>query len=109
MAFIRKKVKTFVWPVTIEEPADGGAFSSSTFDITFKRLGRKEFGKLSEKGDLPLLKAVVLNWSGITDEETGEPIPFSTESLTDFNDDPYWVRGVLKAYTETFEGAKEGN
>lgn len=108
MAFVRKAVKTFKWPVTIEEPADGGLFDSSTFDITFKRLGRKEFDKLGEKGGLVLLKAVVLDWTGITDED-GTEIPFSMQALTDFADDPYWVRGVLKAYTETFEGAKLGN
>ena len=108
MTFVRKKVKTFKWPVTIEEPSDGGTFDSSTFDITFKRLGRKEFSKLSEKGDLPLLKAVVLGWNGISDED-GTDTPFSIEALTEFADDPYWVRGVLKACTETFEGAKAGN
>lgn len=108
MAFVRKKVKSFKWPVTIEEPSDGGTFEPSTFDITFKRLGRKEFSKLSLKGDLPLLKVIVLDWNGVS-EEDGTAIPFSIETLTEFSDDPYWVRGVLKAYTETFEGAKEGN
>lgn len=108
MAFVRKKVKSFKWPVTIEEPSDGGTFEPSTFDITFKRLGRKEFSKLSLKGDLPLLKAIVLDWNGVS-EEDGTAIPFSIETLTEFSDDPYWVRGVLKAYTETFDGAKEGN
>lgn len=108
MAFVRKKVKTFKWPVTIEEPSDGGIFDSSTFDVTFKRLGRKEFNRLSEKGDLPLLKAVVLGWDGISDEDN-TALPFSIEALTEFADDPYWIRGVLKAYTETFDGAKSGN
>jgi len=108
MSFVRKKVKTFKWPVTVEEPADGGVFDSSTFDITFKRLGRKEFATLSEKGDLILLKAVVLAWDGIDDEE-GKAVPFSLEALKEFSDDPYWIRGVLKAYTETFDGAKQGN
>jgi hypothetical protein len=108
MAFVRKKVKTFTWPVTVEEPADGGVFDSSTFDITFKRLGRKDFAALSEKGDLILLKAVVLGWDGITDEEQ-KAVPFSLEAIREFSDDPYWIRGVLKAYTETFDGAKAGN
>jgi hypothetical protein len=108
MAFVRKKVSTFKWPVTVQEPADGGAFDPSTFEATFKRMGRKEFTKLSTKGDLPLLKALVLDWSGIK-EEDGTEIPFSTETLTEFVDDPYWVRGVLSAYTDTFEGAREGN
>ena len=32
MAFIRKKVMVFKWPVTVEEPADGGVFEESKFD-----------------------------------------------------------------------------
>ena len=108
MAFVRKKVKTFKWPVTVEEPADGGTFDTSTFDATFKRVGRGEFAKLSDKGEFDLLKAVLVGWDGIDDED-GKPIPFSIEALKEFSDDSYWVRGVLTAYTKTFEGAREGN
>jgi hypothetical protein len=108
MAFIRKKVKTFKWPVTVEEPTDGGTFDSNTFDITFKRLGRKDFAALSEKGDWILIKSVVLDWAGISNED-GTEVPFSTDTLRELSDDPYWIRGVLKAYTDTFDGAKLGN
>lgn len=108
MSFIAKKVKTFKWPVTIEEPSDGGTFDTSTFDATFKRIGRSAFTKLSEKSEYELLKAVIVGWDGI-DDEAGKPIPFSLDGLKEFCDDPYWIRGVLKAYTETFEGAKAGN
>jgi hypothetical protein len=108
MAFIRKKVKTFKWPVTVEEPSDGGTFDSSSFDAVFKRVGRKEFSKLSEKGDLQLLQTIMVDWDGITDEDN-QPVPFSLATLKEFVDDPYWIRGVLKAYTETFEGARAGN
>lgn len=108
MAFVRKKVRTFKWPVSVDEPADGGVFETSTFDATFKRLGRAEFAKLSNKGDYDLIKAVLIDWNGIDDED-GKPIPFSIEALKEFSDDSYWVRGVLTAYTKTFEGAREGN
>jgi hypothetical protein len=108
MAFVRKKVKTFKWPVTVEEPADGGTFEASVFDAQFKRLGRKEFAKLAEKGELELLQSVLAGWDGITDEE-GNAVPFSNAMMKEFADDPYWIRGVLKAYTETFDGAREGN
>ena len=108
MAFIRKKVKTFKWPVSIEEPADGGTFETTTFDAIFKRLGRSEFLKLSEKSEFDLLKAVLTGWDGIEDEN-GKALPFSIEAVRELSDDPYWIRGVLKAYTETFEGAKAGN
>jgi hypothetical protein len=108
VAFIRKKVKTFKWPVTVEEPSDGGTFDSSTFDAVFKRLGRSEFAKLSEKGDVQMLQAVLVGWDGISDED-GQAVPFSQATLKEFADDPYWIRGVLKAYTGTFESAREGN
>jgi hypothetical protein len=108
MAFIRKKVKTFKWPVTVEEPSDGGTFDSSTFDATFKRLGRSEFAKVSEKGDVQMLQGVLVGWDGMDDED-GKPIPFSQAAVKEFADDPYWIRGVLKAYTETFNAAREGN
>ena len=108
MAFVRKKVKTFKWPVTVEEPADGGVFDESTFDAVFKRVPRSEFQELADKGDHDLLKAVMTGWEGIEDED-GKPLPFSQVAMKEFADDPYWIRGVLKAYTETFEGAKLGN
>ena len=108
MAFIRKKVKTFKWPVKVEEPADGGVFEESTFDAIFKRIPRSEFKKLADKGDLELLKVVLTGWEGIEDEG-GKPVPFSQVAMKEFVDDPYWIRGVLSAYTETFEGAKLGN
>ena len=108
MAFVRKKVKTFKWPVKIKEPADGGVFETSTFDAVFKRVPRSEFQKLADKGDLELLKAVLTGWEGIEDED-GKPVPFSQVTMKEFADDSYWIRGVLSAYTETFEGAQLGN
>lgn len=83
-------------------------FEESTFDATFKRVPRSEFQELADKGDLELLKAVLTGWEGIEDESS-KPVPFSSEMLKEFADDPYWIRGVLSAYTETFEGAKSGN
>lgn len=108
MAFVRKKVKTFKWPVKVEEPADGGDFENSTFDAVFKRVARSEFQKLADKGDLDLLKSVLIGWEGI-EKEDGKPLPFSQAAMKEFIDDPYWVRGVLNAYMETLEGAKLGN
>ena len=51
---------------------------------------------------------MLTGWEGIEDED-GKPVPFSQATMKEFADDPYWIRGVLSAYTETFEGAKLGN
>lgn len=110
MAFVRKKgVKTFKWPVKVEEPADGGVFETSTFDAVFKRVTKSFFQKVAAKdNDLALLNSILVGWEGIEDEE-GKPIPFSFAAMKELADDTFWTRGVLQAYVETFEGAKLGN
>ena len=39
MAFVRKKIATYKWPVTVEYPSDGGHFEKQSFDVVFK-IGR---------------------------------------------------------------------
>lgn len=108
MAFVRKKEATFAWPVTVEVPTDGGRFDKQTFNATFKRLGRSEFTKLVDLGDIQLLEAVVVGWDGIQDDK-GKEVEFSLPELRDLADDPYWCRGVVKAYLESLEGAQAKN
>ena len=108
MAFIKKKVQTFKWPVKVDEPADGGLFETSEFTAVFKRVPRSKFEKLTDQGELEMLKAILVGWEDILDESS-KPVPFSQAALKDFADDAYWIRGVLTAYTETIEGAKSGN
>jgi hypothetical protein len=105
MAFVRKKVKTFKWPVKVEEPADGGVFETSTFDAVFKRVPTSE---LKEKGEFELLSQVVYGWEGIEDED-GKPVKFSQENLKEFSEDTCFVRGITNAYIESIAGAQEGN
>jgi len=108
VAFVRKKVKTFKWPVTVEEPVDGGTFDASTFDATFKRLGRAEFQKLVDKGDVELLEAVLVGWEGVKDEADKE-IPFTKATVKEMLDDPCFTKGVIGAYLASLEGAKAKN
>lgn len=108
MAFVRKKNATFTWPVTVESPTDGGRFDKETFNAVFKRLGRSEFSKLVEAGDLQLLESVVVGWDGVCDEKDKE-IEFSLPELRSLADDPYWCKGVIKAYLESLEGGQTKN
>ena len=108
MAFARKKVSTVKWPVKVEEPADGGTFDTSTFTAVFKRLPRSKFEKLADRGELDLLQAIMVGWEEIQDE-TGKAVTFTQAALKEFADDPYWIRGVLNAYTETYKGGELGN
>lgn len=112
MAFVRRKVKTFNWPVPVQEPADGGTFLSSTFTITFKRVERSALKALADKPDNDLIKAVVCGWDGINDE-ANKAIPFNADNLADMCEDSDWVRAVISAYNATYENntdkAREGN
>jgi hypothetical protein len=112
MAFVRRKVKTFNWPVSVEEPADGGTFTESTFTAMFKRVERSALKALADKPDNDLIKAVLVGWDDMKDE-AGKPLPFSDANLTDACEDSDWVRAVINAYNKTYEGkadkAREGN
>lgn len=108
MAFIRKKVASYGWPVTVEVPSDGGKFEKQLFNVTFKRLGRSEFTKLADKGDVELLEAVLEGWDDIVDED-GTAVPFTAANRQGFLDDPYFCRGVIKAYLESLDGAQVKN
>jgi hypothetical protein len=108
MAFVRKKSSTFKWPVTVESPVDGGRFENETFDAVFKRIGRSEFQKLIDKGDIELIEAVLQGWEGITDE-AGKELPFTKATVKEQLDDPYFTRGIIAAYLASLEGSKAKN
>ena len=108
MAFIRKKVASVRWPVTVEIPSDGGKFEKQLFNVTFKLLGRSEFTKLADKGDVELLEAVLEGWDEIVDED-GTAVLFTAANRKGFLDDPYFCRGVIKAYLESLDGAQVKN
>jgi hypothetical protein len=108
MAFTRKKSSTFKWPVTVEFPVDGGGFETESFDAVFKRIGRAEFTKLVDKGDVELLEAVLEGWEGVKDE-AGKDIPFTKAALKDMMDDPCFTKGVITAYLASLEGGKAKN
>ena len=96
MAFVRKKVKTFKWPVEVQEPSDTnpGQFEKSEFTAIFKRVKMSELEKVDEQQGVELLKKVLVGWEGITDE-AGKAIKFTTSELEGFSDDVDWLKAVL--------------
>ncbi len=110
MAFVRKKVSSYKWPVVIETPSEegSGTFDIQEFQAIFKRIGRSKITKLANAGDAELINAVLTGWSEIK-EEDGSEVPFNTKNKKDFLEDPYWSRGVVKSYLESLEGASAKN
>ena len=110
MAFVRKKVASYKWPVTIESPSQEGigTFEIQEFEGLFERLGRSKISKLADAGDAQLIEAVLMGWSDIK-EEDGTEISFSSKTRKEFLDDPYWCRGVVMSYLDSLEGASAKN
>ena len=109
MAFVRKKNKTFKWPVEVKEPSAKrpGEFESSEFIAIFKRVKMSELEKMGDATGLPFLEKIMVGWEGI--EEDGKPLAFSKELLKEFGDDVDWLKSGLNAYTNTYSEGEAGN
>ena len=110
MAFVRKKVKTFKWPVKVQEPSDTkpGEFETSEFIAIFKREKMSKLQESDEADSLGLLRKVLVGWEGIVDENDKE-VPFSDEVLEEQADDADWIKAVLNTYATTYAEAEAGN
>ena len=108
MAFVLKKVSSYKWPVTVDVPVDGGKFKKETFTAVFKKMSRSAFNDLVEQGDDALIGEIIEGWEGIKDED-GDEIEYSSESCDQLFDDPYVLRAVVSAYTESLLGAQAKN
>jgi hypothetical protein len=108
MAFVLKKVSSYKWPVAVDVPVDGGKFKKETFTAVFKKMSRSAFNDLIEQGDDALISEIVEGWEGIKDED-GDEIEYSDATRDELFDDPYVLRAVINAYTESLLGAQAKN
>tara|TARA_R100000388_G_scaffold43065_2_gene32935 strand:- start:189 stop:524 length:336 start_codon:yes stop_codon:yes gene_type:complete len=111
MTFVRKKKKTFKWPVIVREPSetDAGVYDESEFIGIFRRLKISEYEKATEnKSEFQMLKLMLVGWENMK-EEDGQDIPFNDKNLKEFMDDTDWIKAVSAAYTESLTGEKVKN
>ena len=111
MAFVRKKVNSYPWPVVVKRPSEKnpGEFESAEFVITFKRLSQTQLNDFQESSDQKkALLEIVLGWSEIL-EEDGTEVPFSKATLREFSEDVDFITAVFKAYGQFYQGGIEGN
>ena len=96
MTFVRKKNKTFKWPVVVREPSetDAGVYEENEFIAIFKRLKVSEYQKaLEDKTEFEMLKMMLIGW----------------ENIKDLMEDADWIKAVSSAYTESLIGEKVKN
>lgn len=108
MSFVLKKVSSYKWPVSVDVPVDGGKFKKETFTAVFKKMSRSAFNDLVEQGDDALINEIIEGWEGIKDED-GDAIEYSKEVCSELFDDPYVLRAVISAYTDSLLGAQAKN
>ena len=103
MTFVRKKNKTFKWPVVVREPSetDAGVYEENEFIAIFKRLKVSEYQDAAEnKTEFEMLKMMLAGWENMK-EENGDDIPFNNQNLKDMMEDAYWLRAVSQSYTKS--------
>lgn len=107
MAYIKRRISSYKWPVKIEEPSDGGVFDISTFTLEFKCLDQPAIESFKNNRDL--LGAAVVGWGDDYVDEAGKPIPFSEQEKKYLLGRPPFLRAAAKAFFESLSGAPEGN
>lgn len=114
MAFLLSQSDSYVWPVTVEIPIDGGRFDRQTFDAKFKRLPQNRNNAIIQAAradattDLEVANEVLLGWKGITDD-SAEEVPYSETVKSQLLDLPGVAAAVVEAYITSLLGAKRKN
>jgi len=110
MAFVRKKIKVYPWPVEVKTPSETkiGEFDTTIFTGKFIRLSRPELDSFESATEFDALKKVLVGWEDVN-EEDGTPIEFSDKVLKEFSEDIDFVAGVLEAFKKFYANAQVGN
>ncbi|WP_150113738.1 hypothetical protein [Colwellia psychrerythraea] len=106
--FQLKKTNIVWWPVTINEPVDGGKVTEFPCQIQFELLDQKEFDELSLKGDIVLLSSVVKGWQEILGANKKD-LPFTKKNIDAFLQVPYVRASLFNAYLGAVSGAPVKN
>jgi hypothetical protein len=123
MAFKLQQSPTYVWPVKIVLPIDGGKRETHTFDATFRRLPQSrineiiKLARLQERGrldddqeleDQDAAREIMVGWDGVQDDD-GKAIPFSEGALTQLVEIPTVAGQIVKAWFGSLAEAKRKN
>jgi hypothetical protein len=126
MAFTLKQSGSYLWPVTIEVPTDGGRHQKETFDAELKRLPQSRIIEIQDAvqkrlsaiqrdedtdsmiTDQEIASEILVGWAGVNDGD-GEAIPFSEKAKAELLDVPTVTAAIVTAYFSSLQGAKRKN
>ena len=114
MAFIKKKLAVYPWPVEVSKPSQTnvGEFETTTFTVKFIRLKTSELVKFEEDAlglePVEMLKMIVAGWTDYSYED-GKDIPFSDKELEEIAEDPDMVAAISDGYKKFYGNAQVKN
>lgn len=101
-----RKPRAVWWPVIIKRPRDDGV-DEIKIRVQFllpKRSVARAPGFGSEKA-----AEYVLDWEGVIDADSGQPLPFNAENLAALRDDAYFENALALGLAHAANGAIEKN
>jgi hypothetical protein len=117
---------SYLWPVSVDFPVDGGGTDTLLFDAKFKRLPQSKTEELvliairnaqslqvgkdpdPNASDRAIAAEVVVGWQGIKDDND-EEVPFSQSNLNALLEFPGAAGAIAKAWFESINGKKAKN
>jgi hypothetical protein len=80
MTFKLSLSPSYLWPISVDIPAESGAIETSTFKARFSRLTIDQFAALAEKKNgREILREVLIGWEDLTGADD-KPLPFTAEA-----------------------------
>lgn len=107
-----KPTKTYFAPVAVAFPLDVDKYHEENFVAEFKRLTRDEVAAIEKDsgGDTAkFVRGVMVGWRDVTDEETGEPVPFSPAALDMMLQAPPVALAIMRDFYASLAGRLRGN
>jgi hypothetical protein len=110
MAFKLTQSPTYKTTVTVNVPNGSGGFDKSTFVAEFKRKTTAELADLRSLNltNDELVRKVLVGWE-MTDEDTGEAVPFNKDTLGAVLAIAPTPLATTLAYWESVNGARSKN
>ena len=113
--FVISQSQSYLWPVAVEFPVDGGKTKKETFDGEFKRLAQSKIKEIQDAikrdefaDDAALAKDLMVGWKGVVDER-GEEIPYSEGARDELLDVPLVATAIVHAWMDSLSGRKRKN
>lgn len=101
-----RKPRSVWWPVTIRRPRDDGV-DEIKIRVRFKLPKRSELRAAGFGNDQAA--EYVLDWEGVIDADSGQPLLFSAENLAALRDDAYFENALANGLAYAANGAAEKN